>query len=51
MAPEPGALQKLESRTTEHSVGTQALRPKAGSYQGSRLNVQIAHLLKMLVKR
>jgi len=30
MAPEPGALQKLESQTTEHSVGTQALRQKAG---------------------
>jgi hypothetical protein len=30
MAPEPGALQKLEFQTTESSVGTQALRPKAG---------------------
>jgi hypothetical protein len=51
MAPDPRALKKLESRTTEPSVGTQALRPKATPYQGSRLNIQVPHLLKMLVKR
>ncbi len=39
-APEPGALQKLESRTTEPSVGTQA---SASKKQASASKKQVLH--------